>query len=421
MFYISKDNMGNYMQTSTDHCRIVLLITFAMSLMLITGSVIPAVAESSLIQESEVEVGGSTVTIDGGDAAAIGVAGIPDDYYPVEDIGDGTLQQGDNGVFWQTGGTVSFTLTPPDSAEPGDTVSFGVKLGSQDAQTVTLEVVDPGTFDFGVELQGETTASVDESATITAYPNNNADTAVSDTTLDLLVDTNNDGEFTASEVVDSQTLDFTAGEYRPVNLTYSNIQLTPGDYTYQARISKDGQTTTSYSTGTLTVSDNTEQPSSPGSVVEETVSVGGSTVTIDGGSVNAIGVAGIPDGYYPVDDIGDGKLQQVDNGVIWQTGGTVSFTLTPPDSAEDGDTVSFDVKLGSEDAQTVSLEVVSNVPSDLPEGISANQYLAVAGDDGEINTFDLVDAIDGAADDGTYNGAELSTFDLIDLIEYNAE
>ena len=276
-------------------------------------------------------------------------------------------------------------------------------------------------FDFGIELQQEATASVGEAATITAYPNNNAETPVSDTTLELLVDTNNDGQFTASEVVASQNLDFNAGEYRTVDLTYPNIQLESGDYAYQARISKDGQTTTSYTNGTLTVTGETDQPSEPGIVVEDSVDLNGSTVTIQGGDVSAIGVSGIPEGYYPVSDIGTGTLQEGDNGVIWQSGGNVSFTLTPPESAEAGDTVSFDVKLGSGDPVTVTLDVVEQTsPADLPDSISPSQYSAVAGNDDDITTFDLVDAIQGASDDGTYNGQEFSTFDFVDLIQYNS-
>jgi len=169
-------------------------------------------------------------------------------------------------------------------------------------------------------------------------------------------------------------------------------------------------------TGTLDITDSTST-----GVVENTVALNGSTVTISGGDVNAIGVSGIPDGYYPVSDTGGGTLQQSDNGVIWQSGGNVSFTLTPPESAEAGDTVTFDVKIGQQDPQSVTLEVVEqSVPGDLPDSISPAKYSAVAGDDSDINTFDLVDAIQGASDDGTYNGQEFSTFDFVDLIQYNS-
>ena len=207
--------------------------------------------------------------------------------------------------------------------------------------------------------------------------------------------------------------------------TFDTTSLAGGTYDVNVVAELPPRYGTQFSTIDRDVVDVTEtDDSDPGTetgVVEDTVALNGSTVTINGGEVNAIGVSGFPDAYYPVSDIGAGTLQESDNGVIWQSGGTVSFTLTPPESAEAGDTVTFDVKIGQQDPQSVTLEVVEqNVPGDLPDSISPAKYSAVAGDDGDISTFDLVDAIQGASDDGTYNGQEFSTFDFVDLIQWNS-
>ena len=290
------------MKNSSARSWIVLSAVLLALSVVVLGSVAPVAAQSqsSPVAEESVELDGSTVMIAGDDVTAIGVSGIPDAYYPVSDIGTGTLQEGDNGVIWQSGGNVSFTLTPPESAEAGDTVSFDVKLGSSDPQTVTLDVV----------------------------------------------------------------------------------------------VSK-----------------------TPPAIQQETVSKTGSTVTIVDDSSATIGVQNIPDAYYPVSDIGAGTLQEGDNGVIWQSGGNVSFTLTPPENATPGDTVSFDIKRGSEAPVTATLEVVA-VPEEA--NVEPDVFTAVADENGSVNTFTLVDSIQDASDDGEVNGVEVSTFDFVDLIQWNS-
>jgi parallel beta-helix repeat protein len=110
------------------------------------------------------------------------------------------------------------------------------------------------TFDLGVELEQVEEVNRTGDATVSAYPQNYADDPVANTTLELLVDANDDGQFVDSEVVATNTsLDLAAGEYRTVDLTYENVGLSPGNYSYMARISKDGQTTRSFTNGTLVV------------------------------------------------------------------------------------------------------------------------------------------------------------------------
>lgn len=115
---------------------------------------------------------------------------------------------------------------------------------------------DDGELDFGIELQPEATVSQGSSVDIEAFPNNLANQAASGT-LELRVDQNSDSQFSANEVVDSKQVSFAAGEVRTEVFTYSNVQLAPGEYDYQARISSDGQSVTSFTNGTLTVTSDT--------------------------------------------------------------------------------------------------------------------------------------------------------------------
>lgn len=142
-----------------------------------------------------------------------------------------------------------------------------------------------GDFDFGVELQQSATVTQGNDVTISVNPNNNADTSISETTVELLVDANDDGQFESDEIVASTTADFAAGEYRTFDLTYSNVQLAPGEYSYMGRISKNGQTSRSFTNGTLNVtsgsgtsttlalSGSVQQSGSPGeqAIVEYTI------------------------------------------------------------------------------------------------------------------------------------------------------
>jgi hypothetical protein len=112
--------------------------------------------------------------------------------------------------------------------------------------------------DLGVELEQSATVSQGENVTVTAYVNNLGETNVTDGTAQLVVDSDGDGTFTDGEVVTDRTVSVAADEYRPVNLTYENVQLAAGEYEYQARMVVDGETTRSYTNGTLTVESATD-------------------------------------------------------------------------------------------------------------------------------------------------------------------
>jgi len=156
--------------------------------------VAPAAAQEDPVQEDDVSVDGSTVTITTSGANSISVSNLPSNA-TVSNISDGGSYDDEEGsILYADFGsglpdTVSFRLTPPESAAVGDTVQFTV-----DGEPVSLNVV--GTFDFDIELQKDATVTAGDNTTITAYPSNNAENSVSDALLELTVDTNGDGEFT---------------------------------------------------------------------------------------------------------------------------------------------------------------------------------------------------------------------------------
>jgi hypothetical protein len=118
-------------------------------------------------------------------------------------------------------------------------------------------------FDFGVELEQQETVTQGGDVNVSAFVNNLADQPVSNTTVELLVDSDDDARFESGEVVASQGASFVAGEYREIELRYSDVQLAAGDYSYQARVSKDGRTVRSYTNGTLTVTGGEDDDGEP--------------------------------------------------------------------------------------------------------------------------------------------------------------
>ena len=131
-----------------------------------------------------------------------------------------------------------------------------------------------GDVDFGIELQQQATVEQGGAVSITAYAANNAGTAVTDATLELLVDNDHDEEFEQSDIVATQDVAFDASEYRTINLSYPNVQLATGEYQYQARITAQGDTITSYTNGTLTVGDDES-----GTTNQTTINTSASSIT----------------------------------------------------------------------------------------------------------------------------------------------
>ncbi|WP_280536829.1 hypothetical protein [Halopenitus sp. POP-27] len=128
------------------------------------------------------------------------------------------------------------------------TVAIAASTGSIAAQESTN-----GSANLEVELEQSATVSQNGSVDVTAYVNNLGDAAAADTEVELLVDADGDGQFASDEVVTTNVTTVDAGEYLPVTLTYEDVGLAAGDYQYIARTTVNGETTDSFTEGTLTV------------------------------------------------------------------------------------------------------------------------------------------------------------------------
>jgi len=133
--------------TQTRRLSIFLLVSMAIASVALSG----AVAAQPAVQTDTVDVEGSEVVIDTQNIEVVGIA--PPDEYEATDISDDGLAQL-GGAFWESPPeTVSFVLTPPDSASAGDTVDLIVASSESDTESHTLTVVD-GSADNGVPNDG---------------------------------------------------------------------------------------------------------------------------------------------------------------------------------------------------------------------------------------------------------------------------
>gem|GEM_PF-4192083 len=236
--------------------------------------------------------------------------------------------------------TVVFTNLTAGEAEAGNYTH--TVTTANDTIEGSLTVEQP--FDFGVEIQQDATVEQGATTDISVYPNNRAEQPVTNTTVELLVDANNDSQFTADEVVASRPADFAGGEYRQINLTYENVQLDPGQYSYMGQISKDGQTTRSFTNGTLTV----EAATDPAPANFQLSNLDPSNATVNEGD-DPINIS------VDVENTGDETgTQEVQLEITDDENGTVAFSDSQTVELQGGET------------QTVAFEGVS--PDELGTG-----------------------------------------------------
>ena len=201
------------------------------------------------------------------------------------------------------------------------------------------------------------------------------------------------------------------------------------DYRLEANyVSKDGTERTSsvelteVSGGTNTadiVIVDTDDPHESDIVLENTVSITGSKVTIETNGGDVMTVRELPSDVEISDISGDGSYY---NGSILygltssELPETVSFRMNPDDSAYTGsDTVDFVV-----DESPVSLDVVgqSEMPAELSGEITAEQYTAVLDGDDELTAGGISRAVNQWATTGTVNGVDIGAGDLSALVNY---
>jgi len=286
-------------------------ILLLVSVVLVSIAFSGAVAAQSPVQTDTVDVDGSEITLvlaDGANSAAV-------DSFDPEDVevefgDDADLQPG--GAIWQNpaSDTVSFTLTPADHQDVGDTITFEVFDGA-DTETVTLTVVDE---------------SDDEDA---------SDDEPSDRDSVQL-----DGSEISFEVADG------AAAAAVENFDPEDVELS---------------------------------------------------------------------------DLGDGDAQP--DGAIWNgpDGDTISFTLTPADHQDVGDTISFDVFDGA-DTETVTVEIVDDL-SPVPDDFvgAPEQFRAIDTEgDGELGSIEIAMAITENAEEGSVDGVEISPIEFAQIIDWNS-
>lgn len=93
---------------------------------------------------------------------------------------------------------------------------------------------------------------------------------------------------------------------------------------------------------------------------------------------------------------------------------TVTINVSLNDSSNGQDSTSVPITVDSEPSEVPSDEV----PSDLPSSVSAEQYTAFAGDDGEITQPDAINGFNGWFEDGSYNGVDFEQREALALFNY---
>jgi hypothetical protein len=172
--------------------------------------------------------------------------------------------------------------------------------------------------------------------------------------------------------------------------------------------------------------DSDDNESDGGSAVEnDGVSINGSEIRIPVDGRTSLAVTDLPsDVTVSPDDNGiydSGAGEILYGGPTAQLPETVTFTLTPGESYEVGDTIDFTV-----DGESVSLPVTEapSVPTQLAEeDVSAASYNAVVGSDEQLGAGNLAGAIQSwAGDDGSQQGfigdTDVGAGELSSMINY---
>ena len=173
----------------------------------------------------------------------------------------------------------------------------------------------------------------------------------------------------------------------------------------------------------FTLSDPAVQPpeETPAIIDENTVSVDGSTLTINTNGTNSIAVSDLPSDV-DVSAVSDGGIyNSEDQSILYTDFGsglpeTVTFRLTPGETYAVGDSLTFSI-----DGTSVTLQVAEprvSVPADLEGDVTGPQYRAVVGNTEELGAPNLSAAINGWATRGSINGVEIDAPELSALINY---
>ncbi|MFD1635419.1 hypothetical protein ACOZ4L_16705 (plasmid) [Haloplanus ruber] len=328
------------------------------------------------------------------------------------------------------------TNGPTDRLRSARVATFGQTDGSDVSIAANSSGTDGG-LDVGIELQQEATVSQDGSVDIETYPDNRANQSVSGT-LELVIDQNRDNIFNTNETVASRQISLSADEYSTKVLTYSDVQLASGDYEYQARLSSDGQTVTSFTNGTLTVTGNDTSDGNDGNQSEtaEFLSASQSEATLAPGeeitlsyrvqnplekpTSMLIEFPNLPanvsiqsvDGDVAQELLGSTPPGVVTSELAADGSATVDLTLTVPENATTGQkTVTTDATASSNqgtltNTTTTTLTVTEQDPL-------VNRF---GGSDNEIGNLDILRAVNAANTNQEVGGEPVSNLDVLELI-----
>lgn len=87
---------------------------------------------------------------------------------------------------------------------------------------------------------------------------------------------------------------------------------------------------------------------------------------------------------------------------------TIDITVNDSSNGQDSDTVDI----------TIESQQSGDLPTDLPDSVSGEQYTAWAGEDGEIGQQEAINGFNGWFDDGEYKGEELGQQEALALFNY---
>jgi hypothetical protein len=225
-----------------------------------------------------------------------------------------------------------------------------------------------------------------------------------------------------------------ADTYTTETLTYSNVGLVPGDYSYQAQFSSSGETVTSFTNGTLTVTSSEDSPEDDTSTVPQDGEITKTFSPED--TANTLVISGEVDGWTVTSTTPDGVSVNPEPGTTLSQDSQIStfgsyqngefaVTLSPPSDASRMDRFQFNVTELNGDtviSETSFTIIIGSTPSWVDgSSITPTQYNAVDDGDGELTDAEVRSGIqtyvqNSLTGDGQIDGVEFSDGDIRALI-----
>jgi hypothetical protein len=341
--------------------------------------------------------------------------------------GDGTVERRQYVNTYTDNETLSFS--PSAAGDYYVQVYAGGGGGASD--TYDLVVGDPASsgdsLDVGLELQQSAAVSPGDDVTISTYVNNRASQQVSGVAVDLYVDADDDGRFQSTESVANRTLTLPGGSVRTVTLTYANVGLAPGNYSYQTRASDGATTTRSFTNGTLRVnstgattflSGDATVRAAPGDNVTAEYTV---TNPTDGPTSVLVEYPNFPSNLTLESVTGDVSQNLLGS----SPSGVVTTQLAPGDSATV--TATFGVAADAPTGTSVTVTAEATVSADgtvrtntttTAVAVTERDPLVArfGGGDSRIDNLDILTAVNAANSGGTVGGQSVSNLDVLSLV-----